>query len=90
MLSCPPTFWSLRRRAAPLSVDVRLLTRSSAAAGSPSTFEELFQYTLEPDSGEPAAVKDICPLTPIDRVAVSLANGRLFITRLVGGEASSR
>ena len=50
---------------------------------SPATFEEVFQYTLEPDSGEPAAVKDICPLTAIDRVAVSLANGRLFITRLV-------
>ncbi|XP_043222191.1 leucine-rich repeat serine/threonine-protein kinase 1-like isoform X1 [Amphibalanus amphitrite] len=47
----------------------------------PTTFEEVFQYTLEPDSGEPAAVRDICPLTPIDRVAVSLANGRLFITR---------
>ncbi|XP_063218267.1 leucine-rich repeat serine/threonine-protein kinase 1 isoform X2 [Bacillus rossius redtenbacheri] len=41
----------------------------------------LFSYALEPDAPHPSAVRSVLPLPVLQRVAVGLANGRLFLVR---------
>lgn len=41
----------------------------------------LFSYTLDPEAPEPCAVSSLVPLPSLQRVAVGLTNGRLFLVR---------
>ena len=41
----------------------------------------LFSYALDPEAPEPCAVSSLVPLPSLQRVAVGLTNGRLFLVR---------
>ena len=41
----------------------------------------LFSYALDPEAPEPCAVSSLVPLPNLQRVAVGLTNGRLFLVR---------
>ncbi|XP_049858112.1 leucine-rich repeat serine/threonine-protein kinase 1 isoform X1 [Schistocerca gregaria] len=42
---------------------------------------KLFSYALDPDAPKPAAVCSLVPLPELQRVAIGLSNGRLFLVR---------
>lgn len=48
---------------------------------STRTYQCLFRYALEPDAPSTAAIRRLIHLPSLHRVAVALANGRLFLCR---------